>query len=88
MQQPNHGDSYQSRIDAAGRVVIPAPLRKKAGIHEDDTLVFIPTATGLAIKTYQQLMDEAQALFCRAAPADRVLSEEIIAERRDEAAND
>jgi AbrB family looped-hinge helix DNA binding protein len=88
MQPPNHGDAYQSRIDAAGRVVIPAALRKEAGIHEGDTLIFIPTSSGLEIKTYPQLMDEAQALFCQAAPADRVLSEEIIAERRAEAAND
>ncbi len=88
MQPPNHADAYQSRIDAAGRVVIPAALRKEAGIHEGDTLVFIPTRNGLEIKTYQQLMDEAQALFCQAAPADHVLSEEIIAERRAEAAND
>ena len=88
MQQSSHPDAYQSRIDAAGRVVIPAALRKEVGIHEGDTLVFIPTATGLAIKTYQQLMDEAQALFCQAAPATRVLSEEIIAERRLDAADD
>jgi len=88
MHQPGHADAYQSRIDAAGRVVIPAALRKEAGIHEGDTLIFIPTRTGLEIKTYQQLVDEAQALFCQAAPADRVLSEEIITERRADAAND
>jgi len=88
VQQPNHADAYQSRIDAAGRVVIPAALRKEAGIYEGDTLVFIPTRNGLELKTYEQLMHEAQTLFCNAAPSDRVLSEEIIAERRAEAANE
>jgi AbrB family looped-hinge helix DNA binding protein len=88
MQQPHQGGRYESRIDAAGRIVIPAALRKEAGIHEGDTLVLVPTGHGLEIKTYQQLMDEAQSLFCQAAPAERVLSNEIIAERRAEAAHD
>ncbi len=41
-----------------------------------------------AEKSSDQLLHEAQALFCRAVPAKRVISDELIAERRRESDQD
>ncbi|MGE0367167.1 MAG: AbrB/MazE/SpoVT family DNA-binding domain-containing protein [Phycisphaerales bacterium] len=85
---PHEPVSYHARIDAAGRVTIPADLRSRHGLRTGDEVVLVPHSSGLEIKTYDQALREAQDLFCRAIPQSRVLSEELIAERRHDAASD
>jgi bifunctional DNA-binding transcriptional regulator/antitoxin component of YhaV-PrlF toxin-antitoxin module len=80
--------SYHARIDTAGRLTIPVELRARHGLHTGDEVLLVPHAGGLEIKTYDQAADDAQRLFCRAAPKSRMLSEELIAQRRHDAASD
>lgn len=80
--------SYRSRIDTAGRLVIPAGLRQRNGLRLGDEVVLVPHAHSVEIKTYEQIVREAQDLFCNAAPANRMVSEELIEDRRRDAALD
>ncbi|MFO0835778.1 MAG: AbrB/MazE/SpoVT family DNA-binding domain-containing protein [Phycisphaerales bacterium] len=86
--QPHEPTSYRGRIDTAGRVTIPADLRRRQGLCTGDDVVLVPRAHGLEIRNYSQVLKEAQDVFCGAAPASRVLSDELIAERRSDAALD
>ena len=86
--EPHLPGSYHVRIDPAGRLTIPADLRQRQGLHSGDEVVLVSHARGLEIKTYEQAAREAQELFCRAAPKSRMLSDELIAERRRDAALD
>jgi AbrB family looped-hinge helix DNA binding protein len=85
---PRLPGSYHARIDTAGRLTIPADLRHRQGLQTGDQVVLVPHALGVEIKTYEQAIRAAQELFCRAAPRTRVLSQELIADRRADAASD
>lgn len=86
--QPHEPTSYRGRIDTAGRVTIPADLRRRQGLCAGADVVLVPRSNGLEIRSYSQALQEAQDVFCVAAPASRVLSDELIAERRRDAALD
>lgn len=85
-QQAPH--SYHGRIDAAGRLTIPADLRSRQGLHSGDEVVLVSHAHGFEVKTYEQVAREAQEKFCRAASSSRDLVQELIDERRQDAALD
>lgn len=53
--------SYQAKVIAGGKIVIPAELRRELGIEEGDSLVLErDSAGGIAIKTYAQVVREVQ----------------------------
>lgn len=74
-------DSYRSRIHTVDRVT-------GQGLHSDDEIVLVPQKVGLEPQTYDQVLRDAQDLFCKAAPRSRMLSDELIAERARDAALD
>jgi AbrB family looped-hinge helix DNA binding protein len=76
---------YRSKVDASGRIVLPAAVRLRQHIHTGDQVVIIEGHDGLQVKTQEQAIREAQNLFAQLAPPDVLLSEELIAERREEA---
>lgn len=80
--------SYHVKVDPAGRLTIPAELRARHGIRSGDELLLVASDSMIEVKTRAQMLREAQDLFCRAAPASRVLSEELLAERRRDASLD
>jgi AbrB family looped-hinge helix DNA binding protein len=83
-----HGDNtriYQSKVDTSGRIVLPADVRLRQHIHAGDQVVIIESDDGLQLKTHDQAIREARAVFAGLAPADVVLSEELIRDRRREA---
>ncbi len=82
--------SPQSRttVDPAGRVVIPAESRKRHGIKPGDTVLVENGEHGLRILTQGEALREAQAYFVQLAPADVVLSDELLRDRRAEAAGE
>ena len=63
-----------------GRVVVPAPLRKRAGMAAGDPLVFVESDQGLLLLTRQQLRTRVKHDFRGLS-----LVEELLAERRAEA---
>ncbi len=76
---------YHSKVDASGRIVLPADVRLRQHIHTGNQVVIIESNDSLQVRTYDQAVREARAVFAGLAPADVVLSDELIRERRQEA---
>ena len=78
-----------ARINPQGRIVIPAECRAAAGLKPGDKLMIEPIGEGgLRLRTRRQPIKEAQAIVARYLPKRRDLVQELIDERRDEAARE
>ncbi len=80
-------NARHTRIVAGGKVVIPAVFRKALGFQTGDTVLVDVEKGALRIRPLGAAIAQAQAIAKRFAP-ERVLSEELIAERRAEAARE
>ncbi len=78
----------RTRIGRGGRIVIPAQYRRAMGVAPGDEVILVLEAEGIRIVTRQQAMKQAQAMVRRYVPQGRSLSEELIQERRREAAHE
>lgn len=77
-----------TRVGKAGRVVIPAPFREALDLKPGDTLKVRLDEDGLHLYTTRQALERARAAVRRyVAPGIR-LSDELIADRRREAADE
>jgi AbrB family looped-hinge helix DNA binding protein len=75
-----------TRINANGRIVIPAVMREKLGLQKDDSIVMEIEDGVLRIESYLSRIRRIQAEFAHLAPVGGLLaSDELIAERRQEA---
>lgn len=79
---------HHVRLDAAGRVVIPAELRRRWGIDKGDTLLLIEEPSGIRLQSIDQVVRESQAFFRQFIPDDVSLVDELLADRRAEAARE
>jgi bifunctional DNA-binding transcriptional regulator/antitoxin component of YhaV-PrlF toxin-antitoxin module len=79
---------YHVNIDSAGRVVIPAEARQRNQLGAAGTVIVVDDGHGLHLKSQDQAITDAQAYFASLAPPERVLSDEIIADRRSEVERD
>jgi AbrB family looped-hinge helix DNA binding protein len=80
--------SIMAKVGEGGRVVIPAEYRKALGIHVGDELVVLLEDGQVKLLTVQQAVKEAQALIKRRPRGSGLASEELIRERRAEAARE
>lgn len=76
---------FRSRIDSSGRVLIPAALRSGLYVAEGDAVLFVQQKDGVELRTGRQAARTAQEFFCGLASADVRMSDELLADRRDEA---
>lgn len=79
---------FHAKVDASGRIVIPADTRSRNRIKEGDTLVVVEDDHGLHVKSLDHAVAEAQDYFCKMIPPDVNLVDELIAERRAELARE
>lgn len=79
---------YRSKVDASGRVVLAADLRSALDLREGDTVLLVQDGETVRIETPEQALKAAQDYFCKLAPPERIFSEELLKERRDEAARE
>jgi len=80
------GARYKGKVDSAGRVLIPAPLREKLGVQPGATVSITEGRAGrIVLESRMAAVREAQEYFCSLAPPTEVWSDELIAERREEA---
>jgi len=78
-----------TRVSAGGRIVIPIEYRKALGIQPGDELVLDLDDNGeLHLCTVEQARKRAQDWVCSLVPRDVTLVEELIRERREEAARE
>ena len=73
------------KVNEQGRIVIPAELRSAAGIHPGDTLILLLEGDHLEITTDEALLARIQQRWS-ALPAEVLLSDAILADRRAEVA--
>ena len=79
----------RARLNQQGRIVIPADCRAAAGLKPGDEVLIEPVGEGeLRLLTRQQAIKQAQVIVARYLPKQRDLVQELIDERRDEAARE
>lgn len=77
-----------AKLGEGGRMVIPARFRKALGVNTGDDLIVVLEEEELRIFTRRQAIKRAQGILRRYIPQGRILSEELIRERRAEAARE
>jgi AbrB family looped-hinge helix DNA binding protein len=75
-------------VAEGGRIVLPAQYRRALGIEVGDEIVLRLEGDELRLLTRRQAIREAQELIGRYVPAGRSLVDELIEERRREAADE
>ena len=85
---PTENQIYHLKVDSSGRIVLPADVRARNFISEGDSLIMVADEHGLHVKTRGQIKAEVQAYFATLAPANVILSDEILADRRTESEHD
>lgn len=75
----------KARINENGRIVIPAQIRQQMGLSPGETLHLKLEGDTLKIESHRARIRRVQESLRRLIPPDRVLSDELIAERREEA---
>ncbi|MBI2917749.1 MAG: AbrB/MazE/SpoVT family DNA-binding domain-containing protein [Chloroflexi bacterium] len=78
--------SEKTKLGPGGRIVIPADYRKALGLKPGDDLILILDEGELRLMTLRRAIERAQAIVRRYVPEGRLLSEELLEERREEAA--
>jgi len=69
-------------------VVIPAPLREQLGLKPGDPVAIDAEAGGLRLRSYAQVLKDVQAYFGQFAKPGVSVVDDLIAERRAEAARE
>ena len=80
-------DQMMTKLGQSGRIVLPAKFRKAMGVKPGDDLILRLEDGELRIFTRRQAIKRAQGMLKHIAPG-RSLSEELIQERREEAARE
>ena len=87
---PLGGDqgSRRVRLDAAGRVVVPAGFRKSLGIDTGQELVMSMDDGFVRLQTIDAALERVRAIARRRRRSNASVVDEFIAERRAEAAGE
>jgi AbrB family looped-hinge helix DNA binding protein len=79
-------DTTSVKVEKSGRILIPAAIRRQFNLKEGTEVILRVDDTGIQMSTREQALTRIRAELRRYIPADgRLLSEELIAERRAEA---
>ncbi|MES2445493.1 MAG: AbrB/MazE/SpoVT family DNA-binding domain-containing protein [Pseudomonadota bacterium] len=79
----------QAKLVSGGRLQIPAEVRRELGLNDGDTVVMELDGRALKITPYHTVITRMQERMAKYAPQDGTLvSDELIAERRAEAARE
>lgn len=79
---------YRVRLAAGGRIVIPAEVRQLLGIQVGEELLLNLDEVGFRLTTSRQAIRQAQSLFAKMKGEGESVVEELLRERRDEAAKE
>ena len=80
--------TYQAKLDASGRIVLPSEVRQRHHWTEGDAVVLVDDDRGVVVRSLEEVVKEAQGYFRSVIPAGISLADELIAERREEAARE
>lgn len=79
-------ETYSVRLGERGRLVLPAELRRRAGLREGEELLLIYADGVLRLATRAELAKAGRGMFSDLTP-DRDLVAELIRQRRDDASS-
>jgi AbrB family looped-hinge helix DNA binding protein len=77
--------NVKSKLNDNGRIVIPAEIRSKMGIKPGDTLILTLEGDVLKVESQMARIRRIQESMHALIPGDRLLSDELIEDRREEA---
>ena len=80
--------SVRTRIADGGRVVIPAEFRRALGLCVGDPILLILENGGVTLMSPDEAIRQARALVRRHVPEGHSLVDDLLAERRAEAARE
>lgn len=83
--QPSISAPVRTTLDSGGRIVIPVEFRRALGVRAGDEVLLRFVDGEVHVYTFDQMTQAVQAWGAGLAPTERVISEEMIAERRAEA---
>lgn len=86
--EPCHPQLYKVRLASGGRIVIPAEVRQILGVKEGEELLLTQDSAGFRLTTYQQAIRQAQSLFAKIGNEGERVVDELLRERRGEAAKE
>ncbi|NMG06188.1 AbrB/MazE/SpoVT family DNA-binding domain-containing protein [Brasilonema sp. UFV-L1] len=76
--------AIKTKISEGGRVVIPSEYRKQLGLEVGDEVMIQLVDGEMRIFTLEQALKRAQEIVRRYVPQGRLLSNELLEERRQE----
>jgi AbrB family looped-hinge helix DNA binding protein len=79
-------NAVRTKIGEGGRIVIPAEYRRALGLKVGDNVTLTLDDDELRLTTRRAAIKRAQRILRQYIPEGRMLSDELIAERRREAA--
>lgn len=79
---------FKTKMGQSGRVVIPGVYRRELGLKSGGEIIMRLDDEGLHLYTPTQAIARAQALVRSYVPEGRSLSDELVSERREEAARE
>ena len=80
--------SIKTKIGEGGRIVVPAKYRKALDLKPGDDVILVLEDGEVRITTLPRVIQRAQEIVRRYIPEGRSLVDELIRERRDEAARE
>ena len=81
-------ETYRAKLNDEGRLVIPASCRKHLGLQPGQEVLLKMTKEGLLLTTFDQALNQFQDEVAGLVGPGARLADEVIAERRQEAAKD
>lgn len=81
-------DVVRTKVTQGGRIVIPADMRRRLGIEVGEDVSIALDGESLRILTQKESIKRAQAVVSKFVPKGVSLVDELIADRRREAANE
>jgi len=79
---------HHVQLGSGGRLVVPAPVRNELGLTEGARLLVRVEDGRIVVEPVAAAVARAQAIVRRRVPAGVSLSDELSAERREEAARE
>ena len=63
--------TYHLKVDASGRIVLPAEERQRNQIAEGDIVIVVADGNGLHVKTREQIGGRGASVFCEFCASGR-----------------
>lgn len=78
--------AWPARIDSHGRIFIPKALREAMELHSGDELVLAFKDDSIVLRSYEDAMQQLQDAFCEGLDPKVSLIDELIEDRKKDAA--